>query len=190
MSQCALLQPRLAGTFELIVDGEHCQVYAVSIRIRRLNLIGGTSIAPRMELNFIALPVYQITNHPDACLQIWSNVINAKRTVEHTEGDTDNKIGISFCDGQANSCCNGFFNMSSDYTPSRCLKQKWILANMGIWLQVVITLHKGHINWSIDCSFSWRKHIIWIWPALPFVYPPSSKDIYDYIYYIQVKHSI
>ena len=96
----------------------------------RLYLIGGISIAPRMEPTFIALPVYEITNHPDTCLQmIWSNVIKAKCTVEHTEGDTDNKIVISFCDGQANSCCNGFFNISSDYTPSRCLKQKWILAH-------------------------------------------------------------
>ena len=42
-----------------------CQVYAVSVRIRRLDLIGEISMAPRMEPNFIALPVYQITNHPD-----------------------------------------------------------------------------------------------------------------------------
>ena len=42
-----------------------CQVYAVSVRIRRLDLIGEISMAPRMEPNFIALPVYQISNHPD-----------------------------------------------------------------------------------------------------------------------------
>ena len=39
-----------------------CQVYAVSVHIRRLDIIGEISMAPRMEPNFIALPVYQITN--------------------------------------------------------------------------------------------------------------------------------
>ena len=37
-----------------------CQVYAVSVRIRRLDLIGEISMTQRMEPNFIALPVYQI----------------------------------------------------------------------------------------------------------------------------------
>ena len=140
MSQCPLLQPRLAGTCELIVDGRallqvcwcikhtsYCQVYAVSVRIRRLDLTTQTHDCRWYDQMSSKLTI--LLNIQKVILKLASPSVMGKPTVA-----TDSLIFhliIHQADGWD----------KSEY-----------LHYMGIWLQVVITLYKGHNNWHIDCS--------------------------------------
>ena len=101
----------------------------VRIHVHRLDLTCG--MAPEAHRHILAF-----------LMNISLNAVKSNRTVEHPEGDSDNKIGMSFCDEQANSCCKGFFNFSNSnrvYTTTKQMPETKV--NTCMWLQVVITLH-------------------------------------------------
>ena len=129
-------------------------VYAVSVRIRRLDLIGKISMAPRMEPNFIALPVYQITNHQTHDCR-WYDQISSKLTIllNIQKVMLTTKLASPSVMGKPTVVATDsliFHLIHLIHQADAWNKSEYL--HMGIWLQVVITLYKGHNNWHIDCS--------------------------------------